>query len=303
MNTKPDLTQLTGRPKNKLMQLCLPVARLRPSANDFEKRNYILMTKYDGVFCLALKQKNKVTIYSRTGEIYTSMGHIEAELEKYLRDDHIVIFEAMAQGKQIPQATVSGWCRDTKNQHINVVAMCHTYLGLSDFIGETQTDFQYLESDFQLRFKGAKGCVQVVSHYGRVKSLAQALQIADKKMATGAEGVILKDLSAYYEGGKRNATFVKIKEKVTYDLQVVDIFEGTGKYKGHLGGVICRWKDEKTLRVGSGFDDARRWDYFKNPDLILGQIVEVEAMKESSKGLLREPRFKSVRFDKTEGDF
>ena len=55
-------------------------------------------------------------------------------------------------------------------------------------------------------------------------------------------------------------------------------------------------------------DDQRKlwWEYrFDNRHVnnIIGQIVKVDAMTLSAKGLLREPRFKEVRKDKLMADF
>ena len=36
---------------------------------------------------------------------------------------------------------------------------------------------------------------------------------------------------------------------------------------------------------------------------LVQKVIEVEAMREYSKGILREPRLKRIRLDKTEGDF
>jgi len=49
--------------------------------------------------------------------------------------------------------------------------------------------------------------------------------------------------------------------------------------------------------------DKQRNEWWRNPSLIIGKIVKVDAMTFTSTGLLREPRFKEVREDKTEADF
>ena len=47
----------------------------------------------------------------------------------------------------------------------------------------------------------------------------------------------------------------------------------------------------------SGMADTQRSEWFDNPDSIVGKVVEVQAMEVSKHGVLREPRFKGVRFD------
>ncbi len=300
-----NILKLTNRPKNKLVQFVKNLEDLRPSQLDFENSLYQMSEKIDGVFCLALKLDDAVTIFSRTGEIYQSMKHIEEELMSKLKNKDIIFFEATNRGTKVDQSIISGWCRDKKTQHPELVAACHNYLTLEDFCKEKSSmTFSTAEGELSLRIKDIGGHFKAGVSCYRLPSLpcrskAHALETAQEIWRKGGEGVILKNLQASYEPGKRNASLIRIKEKVTYDLKVIDVFEGTGKYRFHglMGGVVCQWKDGKTIRVGSGFTDVER-----SGDWI-GKIIEVEAMRESSKGLLREPRFKRIRLDKTEGDF
>ena len=302
-----NLCSLAGREKKKLMHLCQPLEKVKLSQLDFSKGCFAISEKVDGVFCLALKLHDRVSIFSRTGELYTSMGHIEEELNRTLRDQEIIIFEATAKGFHTEQATVSGWCRDKKNQHPALIAACHTYLTLSAFQGTQEMTFSYSNSLLSERIKEIYGryvagvsCYKIPSK--AVGSLEEAQAYADRFIAKGREGVILRNHSAIYEGGKRNLALIKIKERLSVDLKVLDVYEGNGKYSGNLGGLICQWKDGKTIRI-SGMTDEQRKAWWENPQEIIGKIVQVDAMKESSKGLLREPRFKGIRFDKLEGDY
>ena len=49
----------------------------------------------------------------------------------------------------------------------------------------------------------------------------------------------------------------------------------------------------------SGMTDAQRDEWWKAESAIIGKVVEIKAMKRLKDGSLREPRFKSIRFDKT----
>ena len=90
--------------------------------------------KLDGCYCLALKLNGAVTIYSRTGEVYKSMKHIESLLKDLIDNEDIIIYEAYIRG--LGQEKISGYCRDTKNQHPELSGACHQYLTLSEFLSE-----------------------------------------------------------------------------------------------------------------------------------------------------------------------
>lgn len=256
--------------------------------------------KVDGVWCCAIKKNNTVTTYSRTGEIFTSMRHIETELDKILYDNEGIVFEAAVYSNTIPQSVVSGWVRDTKNQHLELYAACHTLLNLDNFAAPFETSWNELRRRIESGVVERRIATFVMQEL--VYSIEEAQKYADLIIQHGGEGAVLRNPRAVYQPGKRNADIIKIKKGVSFDLKVIGVYEGKGKYKGTLGGLVCCWKDDRTIEI-SGMTDAQRHAWWNNPEEIIGKVVQVDAMCESSKGLLREPRFKGIRLDKTEGDF
>lgn len=114
------------------------------------------------------------------------------------------------------------------------------------------------------------------------------------------EGVML-NLDTPYEC-KRVKTLQKVKAFKDIDLRCISVNEAdTGKYKGTLGSITCKYKNG-TVDVGSGFSDEQRGYYFNNKDEIIGKIVTVkykEATVNKNGGeSLQFPVFIDVRFDK-----
>lgn len=128
------------------------------------------------------------------------------------------------------------------------------------------------------------------------QAATDAYTLADEAVAAGRyDGIILRNPVGPWIRGARDEHVVKVKPFVARDLIVVDVEEGKGKYKGMLGNLIVEYKGK---RMGlSGMSDAQRREWWNNPATIIGQIVEVKAMSESVKGVLREPRFKGIRYD------
>ena len=89
------------------------------------------------------------------------------------------------------------------------------------------------------------------------------------------------------------------------DLKIVAIEEGTGKYAGLLGAIVCESADGVVkVNVGSGFNDAHR-KTLKEKDL-LGKIVAVKynariKNKQGDESLFL-PIFIEVRDDKDVAD-
>lgn len=292
------------RGKAHLVQLCLPREKMNPKKTPQFPLMY--SEKLDGVFCFALCDLTSVHIFSRTGEEYLSLEHLKPELydiSKTLGTD-IIIFEGYAKG--VPQPTISGWCRDTKAQHYEVGAYVHDALSLDEFWGTCEAR-PYEERSQELNrieFWQSYHHTFLVPQYFAY-TWSEIDKAAERIWNAGGEGLVVRDPSVGYLPGKRNETMMKVKKDISYDLKVLSLQEGTGKYTGMVGALVCQFRDGKEVVVGTGLTDAQRkrwWSEFFY-DEVVGKIVQIDAMSESTKGVLREPRFKGIRLDKTEGDF
>ena len=110
------------------------------------------------------------------------------------------------------------------------------------------------------------------------------------------------NLDEHYEC-KRVKTLIKVKKFFDVSLRVVDIEEGTGRNKGRLGAIVCKYYDN-TVNCGSGFSDEQRDYYWEHRDEVIGKIVDVkykEVTTDNKTGLrsLQFPVFLGTRFDKS----
>jgi len=112
-----------------------------------------------------------------------------------------------------------------------------------------------------------------------------------KALDLGLEGIMVKDPQSPYEC-RRGLHWLKIKPTVTFDLEILDMGEGTGKNVGTLGQFVGRGhgKDKITVDVdgstitldqievktGGGFSDAERREFWDNKAKYIGFIYEVE---------------------------
>ncbi|MDR0384439.1 MAG: hypothetical protein LBH47_03915 [Christensenellaceae bacterium] len=132
--------------------------------------------------------------------------------------------------------------------------------------------------------------------------------ICDKYTEMGKEGIMVNIADAPYET-KRTKNLLKVKKFNAADVLVLSMEEGTGINKGKLGAltvefIACDGK-RYTCKVGSGFEKEEREKFFREPDLIIGHIIEVgyfeESKNQNNDGYsLRFPTFKCLRDDKTE---
>ena len=106
-----------------------------------------------------------------------------------------------------------------------------------------------------------------VETYDEAKTLFEGL------LAQGQEGIILKDKRGVWED-KRAKHQIKFKGELECDLKIVAIEEGTGKYEGMLGAIVCESADGVIkVNVGSGFNDEQRKTLGKE---IVGKIAAIK---------------------------
>lgn len=93
------------------------------------------------------------------------------------------------------------------------------------------------------------------------------------------EGISCNILTSPYEF-KRSKWAVKVKEFHTIDLEIVGIYEGDSKYKGKMGGMTIKYKNN-TVDVGSGWSDLEREYYWNKKEEFIGRILEVKYKDET----------------------
>ena len=115
------------------------------------------------------------------------------------------------------------------------------------------------------------------------------------------EGILIKDLNAYYTSGYGNA-WLKWKPTLTVDLKVVSVQRGTGRNANRMGSLLCEGIDagrQIRVSVGSGFSDDFRDESWADKNFVIGKIVEIkcDSVSKNQNGTysLRFPRFLRFR--------
>lgn len=126
------------------------------------------------------------------------------------------------------------------------------------------------------------------------------MDLCEMYIEEGFEGAMLKDAESPYVF-KRGKNLLKVKKFFDADLQIDAFYEGKGKHKGKLGGIIVVGKiDGKPVqsKVGSGFDDELRAKIWKDQKGWWGATVQVQYQDFTKDGSLRFPVFVMRRKDK-----
>lgn len=158
-----------------------------------------------------------------------------------------------------------------------------------------------MEWDKRTKLENVTAIDYVLLNFSDSKDLDKFEQIKKEAAVNGYEGVMIKDVNAPYVC-KRSSTWLKKKPVISVDLTIIGVEEGSGKYEGMTGALVCSGVDsgkEISVNVGSGLSDELREEYWKHRDELVGRIVEIEAdaITQNQNGgySLRFPRFKCLR--------
>lgn len=138
-------------------------------------------------------------------------------------------------------------------------------------------------------FRGSPACrnIMALPILGIVHNKQEGIELAKPIWETGGEGVMMVEYrSAYEVNPNPRPTLLKIKATKEYTCRCVDVVEGDNKYTGTLGAIVVRYRRpsdpvDYLVKVGSGFADYQRDLYWRNPQRIIGKMVELESFGES----------------------
>jgi ATP-dependent DNA ligase len=267
--------------------------------------SYMVFPKYDGWYGSILLIPNETSqhvILTRQGRNIPSVQWLAEKIDDLNQDCRYhgrLIFEILVEG-----VTEFSELNGLLNRSKGDCAELRAYVRVHDFIPysfpDTNAINRYrLVEEIVTKFNDPK--VKLAPLMLMSSNPRRWMECAKHVWSKGGEGVILKRALAPYSEGKRNADILKIKLEDTFDLLVVNVSVGQGKYSHTTGALLCVSKDGTVHNI-SGMSDAARDNWWHNKQEIIGKVVEVRAMCKLSNGSLREPRFKAVRHDKSEAD-
>ena len=274
--------------------------------------------KMDGMRFNAIVREGKVEFRSRNGKEILLLGHLEKEFAA-LAGDVDCVFDGellvMLEGDHqfADRQTGNGILNKANKGTISDKEASLVHATVWDVIPYLYFTDGHCPVPYSKRFSSLGDLVNAQPSKDKriwlvsseiVETYEKAQEIFNEYLSLGYEGIILKDGSGEWED-KRAKHQIKFKGELECDLKIVAVEEGTGKYAGLLGAIVCESADGVVkVNVGSGFNDAHRKN-LKEKDL-LGKIVAVKynariKNKQGEESLFL-PIFVEVRDDKDDAD-
>ena len=274
--------------------------------------------KMDGMRFNAIVRDGKCEFRSRNGKEIQLLGNLEQEFINLAGDidcvfDGELLVMMPGDDQFVDRQTGNGILNKANKGTISAEQAALVHATVWDVIPYVLFSDSYCATPYSTRFSSLKKLIDEIPARDKkiwlvssdiVENIDQANAKFEEYLGLGLEGIILKDGSGAWED-KRAKHQIKFKGELECDLKIVAVEEGTGKYEGMLGAIVCESADGVVkVNVGSGFNDEHR-KTLKEKDL-LGKIVAVKyntrIQNKSGAESLFLPIFVEVREDKTDAD-
>ena len=300
----------------------IPSFEIQLAEKYFEKPNkvvgnFTLTEKLDGFRLATIIHNDKIEFYSRQGQLVEGLVEVEEDMRMFCKVNklHNAFFDGELVAVNCEElSSDENYKVVTKTARSKGIKRGLKYnifdtLSYEEFMSQ-ECDTEYykrrcLLNELSKNVNLTHINILPVLYNGSDKDMI--MEYLNKARENHKEGIMINLDNGMYEF-KRTTNLLKVKVMQDADLKIVDVYEGTGKNKGKLGGIIIEfiYKDNTyRCECGSGFSDDERIDYWNNPEKILNKIATIqyfEISKNDNGGYgLRFPVWTHrIREDKTE---
>jgi DNA ligase D-like protein (predicted ligase) len=271
---------------------------------------WVYERKLDGLRCIAVRDGDRVDLWSRSRQSFTArFGGIADALRHLPVDDFVLDGEIVAMEGDRTSFALLQRPGSTATPVLYVFDLLH-------LAGDDLRPRPLLERKQPLeKLVGERGVVRRVRHME-----GEPQRLLHKACADGWEGLIAKRADAPYRSG-RSSDWLKLKCSASQELVIGGWTEPKGSRTG-FGALLVGYHDDSGLRyagkVGTGFDTATLTDlhrrmtararatspfvdrvrqkdaHWTEPDL----VANIAFTEWTEDGKLRHPRFEGLRPDK-----
>lgn len=272
--------------------------------SEFEKKTWLVSTKYDGNMIFIEKIGDKVRFFTSNGKEFYLSG--VAEFLRVYPKDFTFTAEFMygcrgKLGDRTKSAILTTFRTDFAKGVKSKYNPYDIHIKVFDIIAEGRyheriATCHYILEEIQRRHNPATPRESILAISLKALRGDEAIAWAKEAVKLGWEGAMAVDPESTYQPGKRVPYAVKLKFRKTADLLCIDVEQGIGKCNG-IGALVLQDKAGRVVKVGSGLDyssDTRSGDQF------IGKVIEIEY--EQILDTYIQPVFVSVRDDKTKED-
>lgn len=251
--------------------------------------------KLDGLRCICYMVENKVVAQSRTGSYFETVEHICAELQPLMLKNPGLILDGELYTADIPFEELAGLIKKKKmseadlqrlqcvKYHIYDVVMdavpySDRHARIVQTVDGTKCHYHYLE----------------VVHTQLMHDLNSFKQAFGEYVASGYEGIMLRNVLGLYQQNYRSHDLQKYKEFVESEYPIVGFKEAAGRDVGTVIWV-CKTAEGREFGVRPRGSQEYRRACFQNGPQHVGKLLTVIYQELSELNVPRFPVGKAIR--------
>lgn len=261
-----------------------------PLGPNFNKFPCWLQPKFNGVRCLAQFSGANFVLQSRDEEIWkpNMLTHIREQLLELRNILGTVVLDGELYHHTWKLGRIAGACAvkrtipNEDTQHLQYIVFdmvhpnvpfSHRYLPVADLLARS-------------------GLTHILPTPTRQVYFREEVELAfTEYTSNGFEGVMLRP-DVGYAVGKRSQSLYKYKSWDDTECTCIGVVEGTGKFVGMLGALVCQAENGETFEIGTGYDDDDRADLWRNKPI--GETIRFKFTEKTERGVYQNPVFLGV---------
>lgn len=256
----------------------------KQKAKIFNGREFVLQEKLDGFRCTAHKENGVVRLVSRQGKPITGLVDVEKDIAAINADNFVIDGELLLKDRaNIPsklQYKATSKIVSSKDPEKHGIT-----LNSFDIVSEQEWKAQKSIHPYMVRYEtltdkasGFENISIVENLYvGSDESVIEKM-IVDAK-AKEWEGLMVRFTDSAYTW-KRSKDLLKVKPFQEMDAYITGFEEGTNSNAGKLGAFLCEVDHPKfgnlKFKVGGGFSEEERDQFWAQKDSLVGRIISVQ---------------------------
>ena len=257
------------------------------------EKKFFASRKIDGVRCMLTYDQETDTLHtvSRGGGDYDdSTVHIRTDgrLLEIFRDDPSLILDGELYVHGWSLQKISGTCRLKKWEE----RCSKLQYWIFDYVDNQESFNNRLDflTDLSITLKDHP-LIKVIEHE-YIEGWVKIKKLHDKYVQEGYEGLVLRKVESVYEPGKRSSSWIKVKDHLTEEFEIIGASEGLRPEDMVFTLVTKEGRVFEAKPVGSR---EVREEYLENIDEYIGKMATVHFFNWTDDRKPLQPRLKCIR--------
>ncbi len=238
--------------------------------------------KLDGIRCLARRQGDKVTLFSRKGKVLDLVPHINGALLQVLADGQCADGELYVHGWDF-QRIISA----VKKTSIDTREVQYHIYDMPDMQDRTKTFVERFNTSHKNIIEAAHNCLVPVATK-LIRDVDELMAYEEVSIANSYEGIMARNSGSLYLFGYRSTDLLKVKRFQDAEYLVRGYTHGTSIEKDCLI-FICETPGGKEFKVRPIGTHEERKTMFTKGSSYIGKMLTVKFQELSLDGVPRFP--------------